>query len=187
MRQFLAPKQVRVIEGILAGLTVTAAAEAAGVHRTTVHHWCRVIPEFRNTLDAVKQARIDSIQDAMQALVAPSIAILTSIVHDESQPLSLRMRTAMAILKFASTPAKVPVAKDAMGHVDYAAATACSDTPQDEIHRHSSPSSNGEPVESPAASTPPQTPRNASCPCGSGDKYKRCCGKNAPPVLSRAA
>ena len=29
-------------------------------------------------------------------------------------------------------------------------------------------------------------PRNAPCPCGSGDKFKRCCGKNAPPVLNAA-
>jgi hypothetical protein len=29
--------------------------------------------------------------------------------------------------------------------------------------------------------------RNARCPCGSGEKYKRCCGKDAPPVLGRAA
>jgi hypothetical protein len=29
--------------------------------------------------------------------------------------------------------------------------------------------------------------RNAACPCNSGEKYKRCCGKDAPPVLSRAA
>jgi hypothetical protein len=34
---------------------------------------------------------------------------------------------------------------------------------------------------------PPATPRNALCPCGSGAKYKRCCGKNAPPVLNLAA
>jgi hypothetical protein len=27
------------------------------------------------------------------------------------------------------------------------------------------------------------TPRNAPCPCGSGEKYKRCCGRHAPPVL----
>jgi hypothetical protein len=27
------------------------------------------------------------------------------------------------------------------------------------------------------------TPRNAPCPCGSGQKYKRCCGRNAPAVL----
>jgi uncharacterized protein YecA (UPF0149 family) len=30
-------------------------------------------------------------------------------------------------------------------------------------------------------------PRSAPCPCKSGLKYKRCCGRNAPPVLSRAA
>ena len=30
---------------------------------------------------------------------------------------------------------------------------------------------------------PNSVPRNAPCPCGSGQKYKRCCGKNAPAVL----
>ena len=30
-------------------------------------------------------------------------------------------------------------------------------------------------------------PRGAPCPCGSGAKYKRCCGPNAPAVLSPAA
>ncbi len=37
---------------------------------------------------------------------------------------------------------------------------------------------------------PPQIlsiPRGAPCPCGSGAKYKRCCGTNAPPVLLSAA
>lgn len=32
----------------------------------------------------------------------------------------------------------------------------------------------------PAASIP----RGAPCPCGSGAKYKRCCGTNAPPALA---
>ncbi len=32
-----------------------------------------------------------------------------------------------------------------------------------------------------------QIPRNAPCPCKSGEKYKRCCGKDAPPVLYQAA
>jgi hypothetical protein len=30
-------------------------------------------------------------------------------------------------------------------------------------------------------------PRSAPCSCGSGIKYKRCCGKDAPPVLGQAA
>jgi len=33
----------------------------------------------------------------------------------------------------------------------------------------------------------PSIPRSAPCPCKSGQKYKRCCGKNAPPVLTQAA
>jgi uncharacterized protein YecA (UPF0149 family) len=28
-------------------------------------------------------------------------------------------------------------------------------------------------------------PRSAPCPCKSGEKFKRCCGRNAPPVLSQ--
>ena len=35
----------------------------------------------------------------------------------------------------------------------------------------------------PSPEAPPQTPRNAPCPCGSGDKFKRCCGDGAPAVL----
>jgi uncharacterized protein YecA (UPF0149 family) len=38
----------------------------------------------------------------------------------------------------------------------------------------------------PGSSFCKQTPRNAECPCGSGAKYKRCCGKNAPAVLHAA-
>ncbi len=32
----------------------------------------------------------------------------------------------------------------------------------------------------------PVTARNAECPCGSGQKYKRCCGRDAPPLLFAA-
>jgi hypothetical protein len=40
--------------------------------------------------------------------------------------------------------------------------------------------------QSPVASAAPIA-RNALCPCNSGAKYKRCCGKDAPPVLHTAA
>ncbi len=38
-----------------------------------------------------------------------------------------------------------------------------------------------------SAPTEPQIARGALCPCKSGEKYKRCCGKDAPPVLQQAA
>jgi len=31
----------------------------------------------------------------------------------------------------------------------------------------------------------PEIPRGAPCPCGSGQKYKRCCGRDAPGVINR--
>jgi hypothetical protein len=42
-------------------------------------------------------------------------------------------------------------------------------------------------VQTAQAQPPAQIPRSAQCPCGSGEKYKRCCGRAAPPVLMKAA
>jgi uncharacterized protein YecA (UPF0149 family) len=42
----------------------------------------------------------------------------------------------------------------------------------------------------PAPATPAvssKVPRNAPCPCGSGQKYKRCCGFSPAPGLNKAA
>lgn len=42
----------------------------------------------------------------------------------------------------------------------------------------------------PAQAPPPEPaaiPRNSLCPCGSGQKYKRCCGRTAAPVLANAS
>jgi len=44
-----------------------------------------------------------------------------------------------------------------------------------------------DPLSTPAPTPPRQIARNAPCPCGSKLKYKRCCGKDAKPVLHAAA
>jgi preprotein translocase subunit SecA len=40
-------------------------------------------------------------------------------------------------------------------------------------------SSSARPIAAPAASSGPETGRNDPCPCGSGKKYKKCCGRNS--------
>ena len=49
--------------------------------------------------------------------------------------------------------------------------------------------SNCKPAAAPGKSAAPPriTPRNAPCPCNSGQKFKRCCGKETPIVQNRAA
>jgi uncharacterized protein YecA (UPF0149 family) len=55
-------------------------------------------------------------------------------------------------------------------------------TVQEPAPAEEQPDPTAEPAEAPG-----QTPRNAPCPCGSGTKFKRCCGKDAPAVLHEAA
>ena len=43
---------------------------------------------------------------------------------------------------------------------------------------------NAAPQPAPQSASNVQIARNADCPCGSRQKYKRCCGTGAPPVLS---
>ncbi|MBS1825180.1 MAG: SEC-C domain-containing protein, partial [Acidobacteria bacterium] len=161
------------------------AADAAGLHRTTVHHWTRNIPEFRETLAASKQTYIDIYRDGMNALAAPALTILRNIIEDETASPALRVRTALAIIKFVTTPEKTIAPKketgidqllDAAYLTGYRQAQQNTPAPEDEIHHNSS-----------LSSQPHQTPRNALCPCGSKLKFKRCCGKDAPPVLHGVA
>ncbi len=42
------------------------------------------------------------------------------------------------------------------------------------------------PVAQRTQSEPLGIARNAPCPCGSGEKHKRCCGRNAPPLVRAA-
>ncbi|MEO7649587.1 MAG: SEC-C metal-binding domain-containing protein, partial [Bryobacteraceae bacterium] len=54
----------------------------------------------------------------------------------------------------------------------------------DRLHalRLATPVDSPEPCESPTVAAA-GTARNSPCPCGSGVKYKRCCGHHAPPVM----
>jgi len=185
----LTPIQLEILQALASGQTVTAAAAAAGIHRTTVHHWCRTVPEFRHALESVRQSRIDAIHEQLDTLAIPSLAVLNTFLNDESASPSLRVRIALAILKFLASPQKVATptqgAFDSLldSVYDSGRRNGQDSAPSDSgIHHNSSHSSPQQADES-----TPQTPRNALCPCGSKLKFKRCCGRNAPPVLSRAA
>ncbi len=42
----LTPIQVQVLNSLVTGRSISAAAREAGVHRTTVHLWTRTLPDF---------------------------------------------------------------------------------------------------------------------------------------------
>ena len=55
----LTPIQIQVLQCLVAGQSVTAAAKQAGLHRTTVHLWTRTHPDFARALLALRQNRAD--------------------------------------------------------------------------------------------------------------------------------
>ena len=65
------------------------------------------------------------------------------------------------------------------------APTAASPEPTEQfvLQKHPSVPPKPEFVLQKSADKPSGTPRNAKCPCGSNQKHKRCCGKDAPPRL----
>jgi hypothetical protein len=74
-------------------------------------------------------------------------------------------------------PAKTPARSDAslMDQLDRMLDAQVTDEEQAEIASHKADAAK-------FTERTQFTPRNAPCTCGSGEKYKRCCGKNAPPV-----
>lgn len=154
----VSPKQAEVLARLVAGDSVSNAAAATGLHRTTIHHWCRTSPEFRIALEDAKTARAEAIYDQIGDISPLAVITLKAILENEQTAAHLRLKAALAILRPALAPQR--------------------------IHHNSSEFiTNTESEETSGASIP----RNAPCPCGSREKYKRCCGRSAPPVLTHAA
>jgi transposase-like protein len=51
----LSPNQLKALAAMATGATVTAAAEHAGVDRTTLHRWIREDPGFQARLESPRK------------------------------------------------------------------------------------------------------------------------------------
>ena len=172
----LSPEQAQVAAALAMGSSVTAAAIAAGVHRSTIHNWMKDSQTFR---DAAQLALADcrqQIQDEMVDLTALAIKTLRQVMEDPKASPSVRLKAAQTVLSRRKwTSPEAPQTQPA---------------PQPEITEEFLQKlwELGGKVQTdfkPTAKS--ETPRNAVCPCGSGLKYKRCCGTAEPPHLNNHA
>ena len=169
----LTPIQVQVLQSLVAGLSVTAAAKEAGIHRTTVHLWTRTLPDFARAYLTLRQQRADRLVDELGDLAGLAINTFRQLLSDESASASVRLKAAMEIVKLVEaqrpTTLSTALADPAFEKLDTGLRVAEIINP---------------PKTAPA---PKSTPvgRNAPCPCGSPLKYKRCCGN--PVRQARAA
>jgi hypothetical protein len=72
----LEPAQILALEALLSGQTVTEAAEAAGVNRTTVHRWLRDHFHFQAELNAARLALRQASFVRLDALAERALEVL---------------------------------------------------------------------------------------------------------------
>ncbi len=165
----LSPVQAQVIEALAQGQTVSAAAEKAGVHRTTIHHWIRNEPQFKAAVRTAQSEYAAELNDGLRELAVRAVLALHDLLQDITTPPAVRLKTALAILQRPHAPnpgwnLPCPVESEP-------AETNSGATPIAAATEPAAP-----PTQPPA---PAPIARCAPCPCGSGRKYKRCCGAEA--------
>ena len=185
----LTPVQEQVLTAIVGGATITAAAEAANVHRNTIGYWRRTSLAFRRALGHAQYDRAILIRETAEQFVDEAFAALHAILSDPKTPAAARLNAAKFIIQNATTPPLPdPEWSYRMEHLSRSfpdaqnAQTAQTSEPEhvDSMHKDAQ-SAKPQPI-----CTGPKTGRNEPCPCGSGLKFKRCC-LNKPRTASAAA
>jgi hypothetical protein len=82
----LSPAQAQVIKSLARGAVVTAAAEDAGVHRTTIHHWIRTEPAFKIAVETAQSEYAAELNDGIRELAARALLTLHDLLQDISTP-----------------------------------------------------------------------------------------------------
>ena len=176
----LTPAQAQVIAALAQGRTITDAARDAGLHRSTIHTWFRDQPEFKTALEGAQREYVAILHDGMRDLAARAVETLRNLLDDPKTPPAVRLRTALAVLQRPRFPKQgwqlperieTPREQEVVDQLveieaDYRAMRMGEALQKNAQQKQAEP---------PPASAP--IARSAPCPCGSGNKYKRCCGK----------
>src|SRR6266404_236989 len=100
----LPPVQAQVIEALAQGQTVSAAAEKAGIHRTTIHHWIRNQSRFKAAVRTAQSEYAAEVDDSIHELAAHALLTLHDLLRDPATPHAIRLKTALAILQRPHAP-----------------------------------------------------------------------------------
>ena len=174
----LTPDQHHILALLAEGNSITQAADAVGIHRNAVRNWRRSVPAFAREMEfAVREQALVWHEQATQ--LAPIAAVeLEKLLTSPETPPAVRLRAALVILKIAPEPKIQPLRAIVHTTVDLETTHGQILAFKKVIQRVQPPQ-----IENDAQSCttetirrPPEPGRNSTCPCGSGQKYKRCCG-----------
>ena len=166
----LSPVQAQVIAALAQGRTITAAARETDVHRSTIYTWLQHEPQFKTAVENAQREYVEVLRDGMRDLATAALDTLRRLLDDRSISPAVRLRTALAILQRPHFP-------DQGWHLPERIEPANQQKFLDDLAEiqadYKAVRVTGA-IEAAAKAKEPA--RCAPCPCGSGAKYKRCCG-----------
>jgi hypothetical protein len=186
----LTPEQLIVITALTEGLNSTDAAAQAGVHRNTIANWRRNSLFFREALADAQYDRALLFRDKLEGMLDLAVETIHTLLTDPETSPSVRLKAALFILGNGMTPPQprkqvpfdigeirvhqAPPAHKV--HKDQQTAPSATVAPEpaaaenpDSVHN------NAQNAQTPFRRDMPKVGRNEPCPCGSGQKFKRCC------------
>lgn len=89
----LMPRQERVVAALLAGSTVTHAAELARVDRSTVHRWLRSDWNFQATLNRARREFRDGLRASLESVGEIAVQKVREAIEADD------VKVALAVLK----------------------------------------------------------------------------------------
>ena len=164
--------QQQVLQALVAGQSISAAAKEAGIHRSTVHLWTQKHAGFARALLAARAHRAELLLDELGSLAGLALDTFRHILSDQQASASVRLKAAMEIVKLVETQ-RPSVRETTIAEVQFDRLDR--DRQLHHVAQASTPLRKAQNVG-----------RNAPCPCGSPLKYKRCCG-NPVGQTARAA
>lgn len=107
----LSPVQVRVVIALASGISVTSAAETAGIHRSTIYTWLNTDPYFRVAVEQSRTEYDHRLQDELRSLGQIALKAIRELLESTATPAAVRLRAALAILRH---PLSLPHPSDAI-------------------------------------------------------------------------
>jgi transposase-like protein len=167
----LTPIQSQVLAGLLAGKSVAAVARENGIHRSTIYQWRHQQPYFTLALDQVRSRHQTAMFDLVQDLAEQALETVSELLTSED--VNLRLRAAQMILRVAHPGHLSKDTRSAMQFETFAdhSLARVATLP---LANEPEPAGFDTIRQNPTLESQPS--RNSRCACGSGLKYKRCCG-----------
>ena len=74
----LSPLQLKALDLLLQGATITETAQQLNIGRTTIHHWARTSAAFIAVYQEVRQRHQEDVLDRYHALATPLCSYLNT-------------------------------------------------------------------------------------------------------------